>query len=193
MTARIDPRSRRSKRALQRAFMSLVVERGLAATTVEDVAARAKLGRTTFYLHYGDKNEIMLECIAAIIDKLQAEFVPVAQDPARLERGDLIRMTFEHVAAHADLYRFATHSDVAAKVNDLIIDKSVAFIRHLLEPASSGSAPAMPTELVAHHISGSLLAAIRWWLDRGQAYSAADMATLHFALITKGVEALYDA
>lgn len=164
-----------------------VVEQGLAATTVEDITARAKLGRTTFYLHYNDKNELMLECIGSIIDTLQAEFVPVAKDPARLERGDLILMTFEHVATHADLYRFATHSDVAAKVNALIIEKSVAFTRQRL---STEEAPGAPPDLVAHYISGSLLAAIQWWLDQGQDYSAAEMASLHFAFIMRGVEAL---
>ena len=104
--------------------MNLVVEQGLAATTVEDITARAKLGRTTFYLHYDDKDTLMLECIGTIIDALQAEFTLVAQDPLNLEQGELIRLTFAHVAKHAELYRFATHSDVAARVNDLIIEKS---------------------------------------------------------------------
>ena len=134
----------------------------------------------------------MLECIGNIIDTLQAEFVPVAKDPARLERGDLIHMTFEHVEAHADLYRFATHSDVAAKVNALITEKSVAFTRQLLATGTQNTSgtPDAPPDLIAHYISGSLLAAIQWWLDRGQDYSAAEMASLHFAFIMRGVEAL---
>ena len=172
--------------------MELVVEQGLAGTTVEDITARAKLGRTTFYLHYNDKNELMLECIGSIIDTLQAEFVPVAQDPARLERGELIHMTFEHVAAHADLYRFATHSDVAAKVNTLITEKSVAFTRQLLatDAQNTSGTPDAPPELIAHYISGSLLGAIQWWLDHGQDYSAAEMASMHFSFIMRGLDAL---
>lgn len=185
-----DPRTQRSKEALQRALIELTVEQGLAATTTKDITARAGLGRTTFYLHYADKDALMLECIDAIIDALQAEFALVAQDPLNLERGELLRLTFAHVAKHAELYRFATHSDVAAKVNDLMAEKSLSFTQRLLEETAQPSAPtSMPTPLIAHHITGSLLATIRWWLESGQDLSADEVATLHIALIMRGLGA----
>ncbi len=184
-----DPRTQRSKGALQRALIELTVEQGLAATTVEDLTARAGLGRTTFYLHYADKDALMLDCIDAIIDALQAEFALVAQDPLNLERGELLRLTFAHVAKHAELYRFATHSDVAAKVNDLMAEKSLSFTQRLLERTAQPSAPTMPTPLIAHHLTGSLLATIRWWLGSGQDLSADEVATLHIALIMRGLSA----
>ena len=189
-----DPRTQRSKGALQRALIELTVEQGLAATTVEDLTVRAGLGRTTFYLHYADKDALMLECIDAIIDALQAEFTLVAQDPLNLERGELLRLTFAHVAKHAELYRFATHSDVAAKVNDLMAEKSLSFTQRFLERTAQPSAPtsaptSVPTPLIAHHLTGSLLATIRWWLESGQDLSADEVATLHIALIMRGLGA----
>ena len=170
--------------------MELTVEQGLTATTVEDITVRAGLGRTTFYLHYDAKDALMLECIDAIIDALQAEFALVAQDPLSLEQGELLRLTFAHVAKHAELYRFATHSDVAARVNDLMAEKSVSFTQRLLEQTAQPSMrTSVPTPLIAHHITGSLLATIRWWLEGGQDLSADEVATLHIALIMRGLGA----
>lgn len=56
----LDRRVRRTRRALQDSLTSLILEKGYDAVTVEDITDRADLGRTTFYLHYKDKEELLI-------------------------------------------------------------------------------------------------------------------------------------
>ncbi len=51
----LDPRVRRTRAALVQAFMEAVSTKGFQAVSVQDVAEKAGVNRTTFYLHFPDK------------------------------------------------------------------------------------------------------------------------------------------
>jgi AcrR family transcriptional regulator len=57
--AKTDRRTQRTQAALMSAFVDLVLTRGYDATTVEDIAARANVGRSTFYMHHKNKEAIL--------------------------------------------------------------------------------------------------------------------------------------
>src|SRR5665213_1033232 len=54
-----DRRTERSRSALTSAFIDLVLTQGYADLTVEDITARANIGRSTFYMHYTGKEAIL--------------------------------------------------------------------------------------------------------------------------------------
>ncbi|MEO0596467.1 MAG: TetR/AcrR family transcriptional regulator [Chloroflexota bacterium] len=54
-TQTLDPRVRRTRKLLKQAFVELMHEKGFNAMTVQDIADRADINRTTFYDHYEDK------------------------------------------------------------------------------------------------------------------------------------------
>ena len=85
--ARLDPRIRRTRQAIQDAFGSLLSERGLAPLTVQDIAAQAGVNRATFYAHYRDKHDLFRQLIR---DHLEATLTahlsrPFGLDPAGLK------------------------------------------------------------------------------------------------------------
>ena len=55
----VDRRITRSRRALRRALIELIEERGLDGFTVNDLCARADLNRGTFYNHFRDKDDLL--------------------------------------------------------------------------------------------------------------------------------------
>ena len=46
------------------AFVGEVLSRGYEATSVEDIVARANIGRSTFYMHYKSKEDLLRESIS---------------------------------------------------------------------------------------------------------------------------------
>src|SRR5689334_1033995 len=56
----VDRRVRRTRKQLRDALVALVLERGWDAVSVRDVCARADIGRSTFYVHFADKEELLL-------------------------------------------------------------------------------------------------------------------------------------
>ena len=55
----IDRRSRRTRQALHQALIRLIVERGYDEITVADIADAADTGRSTFYAHFTDKDDLL--------------------------------------------------------------------------------------------------------------------------------------
>jgi AcrR family transcriptional regulator len=63
-TARLDRRVSRTRRALKEALTDLILERGYEAVTVQDVIDRADIGRSTFYAHFLDKDDLLMAILA---------------------------------------------------------------------------------------------------------------------------------
>ena len=57
----VDPRIKRTRQLLQRAFMELLNEKSFSAISVQDITERATVNRATFYAHFEDKYAL-LEC-----------------------------------------------------------------------------------------------------------------------------------
>ena len=62
-----DPRVIRSRQLLRAALISLIPEKGFGAISVQDIADRATLNRATFYLHYQDKTELLMDAFEELI------------------------------------------------------------------------------------------------------------------------------
>ena len=61
----LDPRIRRTRALLQKAFLDLVKVKPFEEISVQDLTEAATVNRATFYAHYQDKYAL-LECVAAI-------------------------------------------------------------------------------------------------------------------------------
>jgi AcrR family transcriptional regulator len=59
-----DRRTQRTQQALMMAFVGEVLSRGYDDVSVEDIVKRANIGRSTFYMHYKSKEELLRESIA---------------------------------------------------------------------------------------------------------------------------------
>lgn len=56
----LSPRVARTQQALVESLLELIVEKGYDRTTVEDVLRRADVGRTAFYDHFENKQDLLL-------------------------------------------------------------------------------------------------------------------------------------
>jgi AcrR family transcriptional regulator len=59
-----DRRTARTRQALISAFVGEVLSRNYDEISVEDIVKRADIGRSTFYMHYRSKDDLMRESIA---------------------------------------------------------------------------------------------------------------------------------
>jgi len=62
--AKPDRRTARTRQALMSAFVSEVLSRSYEEISVEDIVKRADIGRSTFYMHYKSKDDLLRESIA---------------------------------------------------------------------------------------------------------------------------------
>src|SRR6185369_13971963 len=105
-TKKLDPRVIRTRQLLREALVANILEKGYDATNIQDITDRAGLRRATFYLHYADKDALLLSMMQETLDALMQEMESRSAKSFSAETQpseDL--MTFEHVQERADLYR----------------------------------------------------------------------------------------
>ncbi|SDU92409.1 DNA-binding transcriptional regulator, AcrR family [Microlunatus sagamiharensis] len=69
----IERKQREARRRIVAAAEELFAARGFAAVSVSDIAERAEVGRTTFFRHFGDKQEVVFAREQELLDLLAAE------------------------------------------------------------------------------------------------------------------------
>jgi AcrR family transcriptional regulator len=192
-TRKADRRILRTRRLLTDALMELVVERGFQDVTIQDIANRADVSRTTFYLHFRDKDELLFSTFVGMMDEL------VRAVGAGYKREDVLRdglhaaeidkADFEHVAAHAEFYRAILSEKGSPKLIGQIIDYLTqvtheSTIKGLIDPALGS---ALPTEFMAAWLAGAEVGLVRWWLNGNLQYTPEQMARMSFELCCYGL------
>ncbi len=56
---KLDPRIKRTRALIEEAFLSILSEKSFPSISVQDITERAGVNRTTFYLHFTDKYELV--------------------------------------------------------------------------------------------------------------------------------------
>src|SRR5262245_22263068 len=67
-----DRRVQRTRELLQKALLELIDEHGYESITIQDIADRANVARTTFYVHYHSKDDLFLSCHESIVSEFQS-------------------------------------------------------------------------------------------------------------------------
>jgi AcrR family transcriptional regulator len=69
MTAALDRRIKRTRKLVQEALFSLMAESPYQKIRISQIADRADISRSTFYLHYQTKDDLLLSSVDEIIDE----------------------------------------------------------------------------------------------------------------------------
>ncbi|GHF40668.1 AcrR family transcriptional regulator [Amycolatopsis bartoniae] len=174
-----DPRSRRSRSALEGALLELIEERDLSQISISDVTRRAAVNRSTFYEHYTDVHDLAAAAGTELFDELIAAAHVLLPQQAADPAGALARV-FGHVAAHARLYRALLDADGSARViNHLHQRIAIAIHVHLAgtdSPTHADDPAEIPHDPPAALLAGALLGTIMDWLRRGCPGSPEDLA-----------------
>lgn len=99
-----DRRQRKTKAAVQNAFMRLMLEKDISKITVKDVAALADINRSTFYLHYYDVYDIQTEIVRDTVDMVlqlvrEQDFDSIVRDPYPLLKAISDQLTADPLFA----------------------------------------------------------------------------------------------
>jgi AcrR family transcriptional regulator len=98
---RTDRRVRRTRELLRAALLSLIEEKGYAAITVQDILDRADVGRSTFYAHFTDKEDLLRSGFDEFRSTTPADMQPTAASAgAKVEFLEPMLSVFRHVDEH---------------------------------------------------------------------------------------------
>jgi AcrR family transcriptional regulator len=182
-----DARVKRTRAQLGNAFLDLIMEKPINDVTVQDVLDRSGVGRSTFYLHYRDKDDLLLSQLEMFCE-MMSNALSLKKDKSW--RVMPVAELFEHIGNQNKLYRVLSDSGHLNDFFDLAEGHFARGIERRL--AESGRLNHLPRrELAARSaaLSGSLLSLLRWWLDRGEKETPAEMDKLFHQQVWSGLGA----
>ena len=183
-TPPLDRRVQRTRQLLQTALFSLITERGYENITIQDITEQANLGRTTFYLHYQDKEELLKASVGALLHQLQLGVEPSA-DEVCAYRTRCVRI-FQNVAEKRPLYQALLRETGPVNIGNMLRDYFVAlFRRYVAEIYNFDQLPENVMGLIAVHAAGSLLGLVGWWLDQAEPFPAEQMGLIYSQLMSE--------
>src|SRR5512142_1207002 len=77
-----DARIRRTRERLGAAVIALIQEKSIDEVSVQEVLDRAGVGRSTFYLHYRDKDDLLLSQLESFLEMVSTSLIE-RHDPSR--------------------------------------------------------------------------------------------------------------
>ncbi len=174
---RLDRRKRRTRQALKSAFVSLVLEKGYEAVSIQDVADRADYNRGTFYNHFAGKEELLRE----IHDEFLRGFAAVLLEPYRgMEGVDARRiypsalLLFEHIEKRKDEFRALLMAD--RRLGFEMVDALRESMRRDMHIEMEETEPPIDYEIMLSYRMSATVGVIMYWAETNFKYSASYMA-----------------
>ena len=174
---KVDRRIRRTRDRLGDAVIELVKEKGFEAVTVQDVLDRAQVGRSTFYAHYRDKDDLFFSDLEEFLEAMGSLIDRSGEQSRRVLP---VRELFSHIAGARKLYDAMVAS---GRIDDFTALAEGCFAR-AIEARLHTLAPDLDEpRLRAIALSGALLSLLRQWLPRPTERSAEEIDAFFHALV----------
>jgi AcrR family transcriptional regulator len=180
-----DRRVQRTHKALRDAFDSLIREKSYDSIAVKEILDRANVGRSTFYTHYRDKDELLVSGIHDMINPARTT-VP-ASSSARHERIVSFSLPiFEHLYRHRRVGgdrmgtrgRAILHEHLRRVLAELIADD----LRKDLSSRRK-AAGKIPSDLLVQYVASTFILVLNWWVETRSRLSATEVNDLFRALV----------
>jgi AcrR family transcriptional regulator len=180
-----DERILRTRHKLSMALVELIQEKPIEAVTVQDVLDRASVGRSTFYLHFRDKNDLLLSVLEWFLETMSTELNRRGEKSLRVMP---VTEMFAHIGGQNRILHALQEGNRMIDFYDLAQGYFARGIEQRLRE-SKRLEKLSQREIAARAVglAGSLLSLLRWWLDRGAQEKPEEMDALFHRMVWSGV------
>lgn len=137
-----DLRARRTRKAIEDAFVELIEENGYAGVSVTEIARKAGVSRNTFYLHYSSKEDLTDKFVGGLFSTQFAPEIIAKMTRSGLSEDDLLgiyRDVFRTIGENVELYRLFLEDENLTGYVERLMRKIIALVLKSL-PASKRTA-----------------------------------------------------
>ena len=196
-----DRRVQKTRKLLQEALIELVAEKGYETVTIQEILDKANVGRSTFYAHFQDKDQLLhsiLDRLDELFERHKEQLLDATKNFGNADNTDLplslspTLSLFQFVGQNHRFFKamlgnqgygiFAkpVYDHVFAHIHGMftkpIHDDALA---HLHEPFKMlrlrekyGS---LESEIAAHYFVSALMGILVWWVEKDMPCTAEEI------------------
>lgn len=151
---RVDLRIQKTRMALKNALYELLCEMSLDAVTVTNLCQRAMIRKATFYMHFRDKEELLVYVIQDMRKTYQdQERGELLYDPEKPTKYyiEIFEYLLEYIEKHEKFARSVLNSNSCSKVMDMVAD---------IIAEKTGN------KMYAVMYTGAIVNLVKWWITQ---------------------------
>jgi len=162
----------------------LLREKRYDAITVQDLLDRAGIGRSTFYTHYFDKEDVL----ASLSEQMLQLF---RQQLSQRDAGQRIIPSlelFRHVQENHQFFQAMLRGhagEVLWEIGQALSSRNIE--QALIVACAESFSPVVPLTVVAQYLAGAFGSLLKWWLEAEMPYAAEQMDRMFQQLALSGV------
>lgn len=165
-----DIRAAHTKQVLRDTMLSLLQTHDFEVITTNEICRAAAISRSTFYIHYEDKYDLMVDCLNQL-----------AFSPRRLTTDGDLRAYFEQVLnnfhqmhkIYERLLRISDSIELKRKVDQAFQEE---FLRYFRQKYPEGARDGISTDLLAAYHCHGIMAQILLWHEQGYSTPVSTLA-----------------
>ena len=182
-----DRRIRRTRALLHEALGSLIREKAYDRITVAQILDRAGVSRSTFYIHFRDKDDLLASGMRALLFDALATDGAASSDTAERMVAFCVPL-LRHIHHHRRSARAKLGERGRAILHAHLRSVLAEWIVQALDGGRGPSAPpsrhsAVAPELLAQHIASTFVLVLHWWLDQDGRTASDEADKLFRALV----------
>jgi AcrR family transcriptional regulator len=150
--------------------MSIVLEKKYESITVQEILDRADVGRSTFYTHFHDKDELLVSGFENVRSLLKAAQAAAVVSPGRSYEKiigfslPMFEHAFEYRAVNRALLGSSAEAVVRRQIHWALAGVIAQEVRAAMEKRKRGECPVSP-ELLTHFLVSTYISVLTWWLN----------------------------
>ena len=214
----VDRRVQKTRKLLQDALIELVAEKGYESFTIQEILDRANVGRSTFYAHFQDKDQLLhsiLERLDELFEQHQKQLVEATKNVANLDNPDFLRSFsptlsfFQFVGQNHRFFKAMLanrgYGIFAKPVYDYVFAHVHGMftkpfhddtLTHLHEPVKMGRSGekfgSLESEIAAHYFVSALMGILLWWVQKDMPCTAEEIDRLFRELASPSFRRVVD-
>ncbi len=182
-----DRQIQRTRQSLLNALIDLIVEKGYEKVTVQDIIDRANVGRTTFYSHFQDKQDLLLsgfEKLRDMLENLRSESSP------EKSVWDFSLALFQHAEEQRQPFKALFGKQARGVVFSLFQKSLIVYLEERFQTTFRKKKQPVPLDVFVQYLFSVFLGLLTWWLDNNISYSAEQMNDFYRQLVQPSVDAI---
>jgi AcrR family transcriptional regulator len=180
-----DARAVRTRAEIASALIGLMHEKDFNDISVQQICERAGVGRSTFYAHFQDKDELFIRHTVVFGRALGGHLV---WDQELGSYRFPARGLFGHVRQMKPLFDSLTRARKIEFIMKVWHNNIAQGFEERILAARTGrsAAPTIPAEILAQQLAGTLMTLMFWWMDHHYPLTE-DAMERHFQRLIAGL------
>ena len=161
-----DLRVIKTKQVISKSFGELLTIKNFNDITITDICNKAQVNRSTFYLHFDDKEQLLMQSIYDVMFNINIQTVNLCKTDTIEEYYKTIgSLTFKILTENKlNLRKLFDHNEI-----NLIFEPAQSYLsfninRHIKNIKKTGHGIDLPSSLIAEFYSGGIISLAKWWI-----------------------------